>query len=242
MEHRKKRQRNWHGLPVLGLAAVCLMLTACGPDRGEEEDTTARTESTAQTDDSSYSRESGTEQATEPPKELMTEDETFAALIEWINPNVYTVAAAGEYSYDGVEYYRYEISDNGEDVGADVLVDREEGRLYYLNVDGVISEFTRFPPDETETAGSADAISREDALALLSACPFDSLGLTEELSAYTIQFDDWTTIVEGKECYGINVYEESESGSRLAGMYYAALDGSALYRLGGEDGTFIKIH
>ena len=80
MEHRKKRQRNWYGLHVLGLAAVCLMLTACGPDKGEEEDTTARTESTAQTDDSSYSRESGTEPATEPPEELMTEDETFAAL------------------------------------------------------------------------------------------------------------------------------------------------------------------
>ncbi len=239
MEHRKKkRDRYGYGLPVLGLLAVCFMLAACGPDHGGEEDTTAQS---TQAESESAHTQSGTQPTQAPGEELMTEDETFLALIEWINPNEYTVETVGEYSFDGVEYYHYEISDSSANPIADVLVDREEGGLYYLNADGVIGAFTQFPPDGTQTVLPDGTISREEALALLSACTPDSLGLTDELSAYTVQFDSWTTIVEGKECYGINVYEETETGSWLAGVYYAALDGSILYRLGGEDGTFIEI-
>ena len=91
MEHRKKRQRNWYGLHVLGLAAVCLMLTACGPDKGEEEDTTARTESTAQTDDSSYSRESGTE----PLIRVMVEAESEEQCHAYVDQVVDVIRARG---------------------------------------------------------------------------------------------------------------------------------------------------
>ena len=106
---------------------------------------------------------------------------------------------------------------------------------------GVVSPFTKFPLDKTETGSSGiETITEEEAKAVLTGYSKEKLGLAKEVSSYEMEADAWTTTAEGKDCYGINLFEETEGKKRLRGTFYVALDGSAVYSREEITGEFIK--
>ncbi|MCH5273713.1 MAG: hypothetical protein J1E35_08565 [Lachnospiraceae bacterium] len=132
---------------------------------------------------------------------------------------------------DGVEYYSFCVNDkNGEAMEPLLIVEKTEGTLLCYDFSGVVSQFSKFPLDKTETGSSGmDVISEEQAKTLLLGYSKEALGLAKEVSSYETEVDYWTTIAAGKECYGINLFETVDGKKRFCGTYYVALDGSAVY-------------
>ena len=249
MRKRLQHTKKLAGICCMGALILGMVLTGCGDKK--QDDTSSATESTTSSEVTSAptehptptpEAESTTAETTAEPvtKKQLSEDEAFVKLIEKIDPNDYTVASAGEYFYEDRSYFRYTISKDGEMI-SDVLVDRESGELFYLNSDNVIAEFDKFPPDQAQpvTQPSDGTITQDEALALLKKINKETLKLPADLTEYTIQFDDWTTMVNGKECYGVNAFADLGSRKQLMGVYYVAVDGRAMYTLDEETGEFL---
>ena len=75
-----------------------------------------------------------------------------------------------------------------------------------------------------------EAMTRERALAYLEGLDSTSLGLTKPLSAYYVVMDMGRSYIEGKDCYGINVYDKGASKeSYFVQKYYLSVGDEELY-------------
>lgn len=143
---------------------------------------------------------------------------------------------------DGEEYYSFCINDeNGTALEPLLIVEKKEGELLCYDFAGVVSPFSKFPLDKTETGSSGtDVISEEQAKKVLSGYSKEALGLAMEVSAYEMEVDSWKTVADGKECYGIDLIAVAEGKRSFCGTYYVALDGSAVYSRDDATGEFMK--
>ncbi len=90
---------------------------------------------------------------------------------------------------------------------------------------------TPTPTEEPKELSNSRAVEK---LKTLSAA---KLKLSGSLSSYTYETDDWTSVIEGRECICVNVI--NAEGLR-EGVYYVAVDGSVIFREA-EDNVFEKI-
>ena len=81
-------------------------------------------------------------------------------------------------------------------------------------------------PDPTETP-TPTVKPQDTAKAVLMKISKDKLKLAKEISEYTLEVDDYTSIIRGHECVGVNVLDSD--GVRV-GAYYVKLDGSLVLR------------
>lgn len=141
---------------------------------------------------------------------------------------------------DGVEYYSFCINDeNGAGMEPLLIVEKTEGTLLCYDLSGVVAPIVKFPLDKTETGNEGTkTLTAEEAKKLLAGYSGVRLGLAKEPSAYEMTVDDWTTMAEGKECYGINFFENADGKQRFRGTFYVATDGSAVYGKDDVTGEF----
>jgi hypothetical protein len=144
-------------------------------------------------------------------------------------------------------YYIFQISDSSSIIEPNVIVDNVTGELMCYYTDGTTAPFSEFPlytdpvVDNKEDGNSEDTFTKEDALEKLGELELDTLGLPDKLSEYTVVFDDWTTYVQGIECYGINVFAEGNGNRDNMGLFYVAVDGSVMYKFDSVFDDFVKI-
>lgn len=143
---------------------------------------------------------------------------------------------------DGAEYYTFCINDeNGASLEPLLIVEKREGTVLCYDMSGVVSMVEKFPLDKTETGtGGAKSLTPEEAKAVLAGYTKTALGLTKEPSDYEMTVDDWTTMADGRICYGINLFETTDGKQRFRGTFYVATDGSAVYSKDDVTGEFIK--
>lgn len=142
---------------------------------------------------------------------------------------------------DGYEYFSFCINDaNGESIPPLLIVEKKTGEIFCYDDTGA-SYVERFPLDKTEAGGSTETtLSVEKAKEMLGKYSGEALGLDKPASSYNMSADEWTTIVEGIECYGINLTETAGGKERFRGTFYVAMDGSAVYSMDDATGEFIK--
>ncbi len=87
-------------------------------------------------------------------------------------------------------------------------------------------------PTPTQAPEEDGPLTEDEAVALLKSMSADRLGLELDIEEYTMELDSWTTMIVSKDCYCINLLHPD---GYLAGMYYVAVDGSAVYRLEGDE-------
>lgn len=135
-------------------------------------------------------------------------------------------------SIDEFEYYMFCVKDaQNQDMSPLILVEKESGKLFcYDPYEGGVTEFVKFPLDETQT-GMQDKkqISEQEACEMLASVSKEKLGLAKETSAYRMEVDAWPTTIGQKDCYGINLLEQKGQTSHLRGVFYIATDGSGIY-------------
>lgn len=181
-----------------------------------------------------------TPKPTEPP--VLSVEEAENIVRNRIGNPEYTVELLDDHlMIDGEEYYSFCVNDkNGETMEPLLIVEKKEGQLFCYDFSGVVSQFSKFPLDKTETGSSGtDVISEEQAEKVLLGYSGKALGLAMEVSEYEMEVDKWKTIVDGKECYGINLYA-TVGGVQSRCTYYVAPDGSAVYSINDVTGEVTK--
>lgn len=239
------------------LLAVCMLFTAC---RKKEEDKTDNTteatvtptitpvQPTEDTKDTITDGETTDQTDTTSDNDFLSENEAINKIQDIIGERgYYFELVKDDIKIDNTDYYEYQISDSDGPIKPDVLVSKGSGKLLCLNTDGSTAPFSDHPlytelKSEEENQNTADmGFSKEDALAQLSKVSSKDLGLSADLIEYKIIYDDWNTNIKGKDCYGINVYTDDGEKSRSVGLFYVAIDGSAMYKFDAMLDDFVEL-
>lgn len=176
-------------------------------------------------------------------KPMLTETEAKRIATKIVQLDTYSIELLDDHlMIDGAEYYAFCINDeNGAALSPLLIVEKAEGTLLCYDLSGVVAPIEKFPLDKTETGGDGEkTLTAEEAKQILMGYSGAALGLAKEPSVYEMTVDDWTTLVEGKDCYGINLFETTDGRQRLRGTFYVVLDGSAVYSQDDVTGDFIK--
>lgn len=142
------------------------------------------------------------------------------------------------FSKGGVEYFRYDVTYGGKIQDYDVLVEKEEGKVYFYE-DGAVRKFDDLPDHSgQESNGEKEdgEITADLAAELLGEIPYASLGLPAALDECSLVLDNWKTVVAGEEAYCLNVFYQGA----LAGNLYFTEDAEHIYYLD-EFGEFVKV-
>lgn len=174
---------------------------------------------------------------------VLSQTEALRIVNEIIQLENYSVELLDDHlMIDGAEYYSFCVNnEKGEGMAPLLIVEKKEGTLLCYDMSGVVAPIVKFPLDKTESGSDGkETMTKEDAKEILAGYTAERLGLTKAPSEYIMTADDWTTMADGIECYGINFFEETGGKQRFRGTFYVALDGSAVY--GKDDVTeeFIK--
>ncbi|MBE5960041.1 MAG: hypothetical protein E7256_01440 [Lachnospiraceae bacterium] len=101
-------------------------------------------------------------------------------------------------------------------------------------------DFTEEDPVET-IVPEGEVLTKEQAVAAVAAFSKEALGLQNELGQYSIIVDSWTTMVQGNECYCLNVYDYVDDKQQLVKMLYVTVDGKEVFVHDDELGKFVQI-
>lgn len=227
------------------IITACLALAACGKKKDKDNtDQVTITPTPAPT---------ATPTVTPTPEEQIPEDTNFiseADAIKNIQKSIgergYTIELLDDHlTVEENEYYVFQVSDSSTAIEPGIIVDKVSGELSCYYKDGKIGPFEEHPlytQPAKEQDESNGKFTKEAALAKLSEVPAETLNLPMSLSEYTIIYDDWTTIVNGVECYGINVFADAKDDEKInMGLYYVALDGSIMFQYDGLNDDFVEI-
>lgn len=188
-------------------------------------------------------KEETTPVPTEEPVVSLEEARTLVQNNIDLEAGTYTVELLDDHlMIEGAEYYSFCVNDaDGMAMEPLLIVEKKEGTLACYDFSGVVSRFSKFPLDKTETGGTeTEAITAEEAKKVLSGYSGAALGLAKEPLFYEMTVDDWTTVINGDVCYGINLFENADGKQRFRGVYYVTLDGRKVYSEDGVTGDFIQ--
>lgn len=174
---------------------------------------------------------------------VLTEKEAKTIVKKIIQLDKYSIELLDDHlMIEGAEYFAFCINDEkGEAMSPLLIVNRKDGTLLCYDMTGVVAPIEKFPLDNTETGNEGvKTLSEEEAKKVLTGYSGAALGLAKEPGAYDITVDDWTTNVGGIECYGFNMFETVNNKQRFRGIFYVAMDGSAVYSKDEVSGEFIK--
>lgn len=163
-----------------------------------------------------------------------------------VNVNGYSYEMSDDHLWvDGRVYYCYVVVYQEVEEKYAILVAQDNGEMYYYDTNGNRTPLTKFPMDSVETPqqGSTGSIGDTElgltvsqAKEWLSDVSFTRLALPAPLAECTLSLDDWKTMVNGVECYCLNVFYNNA----LAGTIYFTENAAQIYYLD-EFGEFIPV-
>lgn len=183
----------------------------------------------------------------EEPK-YIGESEATKLIVDAILERGYFVGYNNDITMGENEYYEFSILSGDDIIKPNIIVNKVTGEILCLNEDKSTSPLNTHPllsnkiedidnEDKTENA----EFTKEDAYQKLSKVSKDVLELPVELSEYTIIYDDHNSMIEERECYGINVYSKVEDKMILMKVLYVTVDGNAMYKFDVKADDFVEI-
>ena len=245
---------------LICLMIVCMAFTACKKNKNQEvgtgdittvvtptlpvEDTVDDQTADDQTADDTTESEDQTN--TDSNAEYISEAEAVKTIQDKIGEHGYFIELLEDSLNIGEKvYYSYQISDSSAKIEPNVLVDKISGDLLCYYKDGSTASFSEFPlftePSDSQDEDTTDVFTKEDALAQLSELSAETLGLPVKITEYTIIYDEWTTNVKNVECYGIDAYSDVGDKMINMGIFYVAVDGSAMYKFDSLIDDFVEM-
>lgn len=159
-------------------------------------------------------------------------EDGYQMLLNVITPSYYSIKLEDEsFSYEDSLYYMYTVANTTTEQVDQIIVDIFSGRILCYK-DGNVSDFEDFLFENiiSESMDSSAGLTKDEAKTLLKSIPKEILGLSKDITEYNLVFDDYTSNIEGKESYCINVFSKEDGEDQPSvGAYYVALDGSAVY-------------
>ena len=147
------------------------------------------------------------------------------------------------------EYYQFGVIENQEFLYPFFVVDKFEGIVYfYDSSDQTVFDFTRFPivqqvtSTPTPTKAEKKELTSKEAYDVLCTYSKESLKIAKEVVEYNAEYGDELTLIDGNQCYRINLSEVSGGKVRNRGEFYISVDGIKCYYIDNDTNEFILVH
>lgn len=182
------------------------------------------------------------------PTPVLSAAEAEAVVSAKIDTSVYSIMLLNEGLRVGnAAYYQFGIIANQEFVYPFLVVDKATGILScYDSTAETVFDFTTFPmqaeasPTPVPTQAPAGKLTVEEAYKVLCTYSKEALHIAKAVSEYEAEYGSELTLIDGVDCYRINLSEFSNGKVRNRGEFYVSVDGTRCYYIDSDTSEFIQ--
>ena len=164
-----------------------------------------------------------------------------------IDTSVYSIQLINEQLQVGNgRYYQFGAILNQEFVYPFLAVNKADGTLhFYDSTEQTVFDFTTFPlkteatPTPMPTPAPSSELTAKGAYEVLCTYSKESLHIAKEVKEYDAEYGDELTLIDGVNCYRINLSEVSNGKVRNRGEFYVSVDGAKCYYIDSDTNEFI---
>ena len=144
------------------------------------------------------------------------------------------------------EYYQFGAIEKQEFLYPFLVVDKSDGIVYFYDSnDQTVFDFTIFPivqqslATPTPTKVEKKELTAKEAYEVLCTYSKENLKIAKEVTAYDAEYGNELTLIDGNQCYRINLSEVSGGKVRNRGEFYISVDGTKCYYIDSDTNEFI---
>lgn len=182
------------------------------------------------------------------PTPALSAAEAEKVVKDKVDTSIYNVQLVNENLVVGNSgYYQFGAIENQEFVSPFLVVSKSDGSLhFYDSTEGTVYDFTKFPVNEpvtqapTPTPEPAGTLTAKEAYDVLCTYSKESLNIAKDVKEYDAEYGDELTLIDGVDCYRINLSEFSNGKVRNRGEFYVSVDGTKCYYIDSDTNEFIQ--
>lgn len=182
------------------------------------------------------------------PTPALTADAAEKIVKEKVDTSLYNIQLVNSaLSVGNGRYYQFGAISGQEFVYPFLVVSQADGSLYfYDSTEGTVFDFTKFPlqaeatPTPTQTPVQTKELTANEAYQVLCTYPKESLKIAKEAAEYDAEYGSELTLINGINCYRINLSEVSNGKVRNRGEFYVSTDGTKCYYIDNDTNEFIQ--
>ncbi|MBO5351778.1 MAG: hypothetical protein J6A77_00610 [Lachnospiraceae bacterium] len=225
------------------------------PTRAQEQNTPVPTptsapveEPTSTPEPTATSTPAPTATPTPTPTPALSAAEAEELVHSKVDTSVYSIQLVSESLRVGNgSYYQFGAIANQEFVYPFLVVDKATGELScYDSTAETVFDFTTFPikgeatPTPVPTKAPEGRLTAEEAYQVLCTYSRESLHIAKAVSEYDAEYGSELTLIDGVDCYRINLSEFSNGKVRNRGEFYVSVDGTKCFYIDSNTNEFIK--
>ncbi len=179
------------------------------------------------------------------PTPAVTAEQAKAVVAAVVDESKYNIQLINDHLIvaDGV-YYQFSAIKEQELIYPFLVVSKADGSLHFFDsTDETVFDVTTFPlvqeAEPTEAPVQTSELTAEEAYKVLCSYSKDSLKIAKEASEYNAEYDSELTLVNGVNCYRINLSEVSGGKVRNRGEFYVSVDGAQVFYINSETNEFV---
>lgn len=182
------------------------------------------------------------------PTPALTADAAGKIVKEKVDTSLYDIQLVNSSLQVGNgRYYQFGAILGQEFVYPFLVVSQTDGSLYfYDSTEGTVFDFTKFPLQAEATATPtpqptpAGELTAKEAYQVLCTYPKASLKIAKEAAEYEAEYGSELTLINGVNCYRINLSEVSNGKVRNRGEFYVSTDGTKCYYIDSDTNEFVQ--
>ncbi|MBP3611519.1 MAG: hypothetical protein J6J42_14440 [Lachnospiraceae bacterium] len=223
------------------------------PTRAQEQNTPVPTPTSAPVEEPTSTPEptatsTPAPTATPTPTPALSAAEAEELVHSKVDTSVYNIQLVSESLRVGNgSYYQFGAIANQEFVYPFLVVDKATGELScYDSTAETVFDFTTFPikgeatPTPVPTKAPEGRLTAEEAYQVLCTYSRESLHIAKAVSEYDAEYGSELTLIDGVDCYRINLSEFSNGKVRNRGEFYVSVDGTKCFYIDSNTNEFIK--
>ena len=184
------------------------------------------------------------------PTPALTTEQALQLVKDGIDTEKYQVQLINENLNVGDRaYYQFGVISGQEFIYPFLVVDKADSTIYcYDSNDQTVFDFsydTMFPiiPEVSATPVPTKVEKKEltakEAYEILCTYSKESLNIAKEVKQYDAEYGEELTLIDGNQCYRINLSEVSGGKVRNRGEFYISVDGTKCYYIDSYTNEFI---
>ena len=182
------------------------------------------------------------------PTPVLSVEEAEKLVCEKVDTSKYNVQLVNATLRVGKDnYYQFGAIANQEFVYPFLVVDQATGILScYDSTAETVFDFTTFPiqeavsPKPEPTKAPVGNLTAKEAYEVLCTYSKEALHIAKAVSEYEAEYGNELTLIDGKDCYRINLSEFSNGKKRNRGEFYVSVDGERCYYINSDTNEFIQ--
>lgn len=189
-----------------------------------------------------------TPEPTPTPTPALSAKEAEDVVSAKVDTSVYDVQLINENLVVGNgSYYQFGAIKDQKIIAPFMVVSKADGSLhFYDSTEETVYDFTKFPlqaevtATPTPTPAPVSKLTAEEAYEVLCSYTKDALHIAKEVREYDAEYGSEFTLIDGVDCYRINLSEFSNGKVRNRGEFYVSVDGTKCYYIDSDTNEFIQ--